>query len=140
VKNKFLQWKYGKWKYAFYFINISLYFISKYILNNITLISNSIIVIVYTFCHLWCSLTSLLDRMLEKVVHYRRQSSCYLHICPHVTKIKERYKVCFFVPYRQSREVTKIWLTCQNMFCFVIIDASLHISKQCLLEHLITFI
>ena len=31
VKNKILQWKYGKWNYAFYFINVSQYF--KYIIN-----------------------------------------------------------------------------------------------------------
>jgi hypothetical protein len=29
----FLQWKYGEWKYAFYFINSSQYFIYKY--NNV---------------------------------------------------------------------------------------------------------
>ena len=29
----FLQWKYGKWKYAFYFINVSQYFMFKYIIK-----------------------------------------------------------------------------------------------------------
>jgi hypothetical protein len=43
VKDKFLQWKYGQWKYAFKFINISQYLISKCIINSFIIPRNSFI-------------------------------------------------------------------------------------------------